>query len=141
LKDEEHMQLSDSLAIAASGMKAQGDRLRVVSENIANSSSTGRTPNEEPYRRKLVIFQNELDKELGISTVKANTRTNDMSSFNKKYEPTHPAADKQGYVLYPNVNSIVEMMDMREARRGYEANLSVVEVSKSMLSRTIDLLR
>ncbi len=135
------MQLSDSLAIASSGMKAQGDRLRVVSENIANADSTGKTPNEEPYRRKVVIFQNALDKELGISTVKVAKRTNDMSEFRKKYDPTHPAADAQGYVLYPNVNSIVEMMDMREARRGYEANLNVIEVSKSMLSRTLDLLR
>ncbi len=135
------MQLSDSLAIASSGMKAQGDRLRIVAENIANADSTGKTPNEEPYRRKVVIFQNALDKELGISTVKVAKRTNDMSEFRKKYDPTHPAADEKGYVLYPNVNSIVEMMDMREARRGYEANLNVIEVSKSMLSRTLDLLR
>ncbi len=135
------MQLSDSLAIAASGMKAQGDRLRAVSENIANADSTGKTANEEPYRRKLVIFQNVLDKELGVSTVKVGSRTHDMSEFRKKYDPTHPAADEKGYVSYPNVNSIVEMMDMREARRGYEANMNIVEVAKSMLSRTLDLLR
>ena len=135
------MQLSDSLAIAASGMKAQGDRLRVVAENIANADSTGKSPNEEPYRRKLVVFQNVLDKELGVSIVKVGERTHDMSAFRKKYDPTHPAADEHGYVLYPNVNSIVEMMDMRESRRGYEANMNVIEVAKSMLSRTIDLLR
>lgn len=135
------MQLSDTLAIASSGMKAQGDRLRVVAENIANADSTGRTPDEEPYRRKVVIFQNMLDKDLGINTVRVSSRRPDMSEFQKKYDPTHPAADEKGYVLYPNVNSIVEMMDMREARRGYEANLNVIEVSKSMLSRTLDLLR
>ena len=135
------MRLSDSLAIASSGMKAQGDRLRVVAENIANTDSTGKTPEEQPYRRKVVVFKNVMDKELGVSTVKVVSRTHDMSEFRKKYDPTHPAADAQGYVLYPNVNSIVEMMDMREARRGYEANLNVVEVSKSMLSRTIDLMR
>ncbi len=135
------MQLSDTLAIAASGMKAQGDRLRVVAENIANADSTGKTPNEEPYRRKLVVFQNALDKELGINTVKVGSRTHDMSEFRKKYDPTHPAADEKGYVLYPNVNNIVEMMDMRESRRGYEANMNVIEVSKAMLTRTIDLLR
>lgn len=135
------MQISDSLSIAAAGMKAQGDRLRVVSENIANADSTGKTPGEEPYRRKVVLFQNSLDKELGVNTVKVSARTHDMSDFRKKYDPSHPAADAQGYVLYPNVNSIVEMMDMREARRGYEANLNMIEVSKSMLSRTIDLLR
>ncbi len=135
------MQISDSLAIASSGMKAQGDRLRVVAENIANADSTGKTPGEEPYRRKMVLFKDTLDKELGVSTVKVSARTHDMSDFRKKYDPTHPAADAQGYVLYPNVNNIVEMMDMREARRGYEANLNMIEVSKSMLSRTIDLLR
>lgn len=135
------MPLSDTLAIASAGMKAQGDRLRVVAENIANADATGKTPNDLPYRRKVVIFQNALDKELGVSTVKVSERKSDMSAFNKKYDPSHPAADAQGYVLYPNVNPIVEMMDMREARRGYEANLNVVEMSKSMLSRTIDLLR
>ncbi len=135
------MQLSDSLAIASAGMKAQGDRLRVVAENIANADATGKTPDEAPYRRKLVIFQNTLDKEMGISKVTVSDRKFDMSEFRKKYDPSHPAADAQGYVQYPNVNSIVEMMDMREARRGYEANLNVIEMSKSMLSRTIDLLR
>jgi flagellar basal-body rod protein FlgC len=129
------------MAIASAGMKAQGDRLRVVAENIANVDATASTPNGQPYRRKLVVFQNALNKELGINTVQIAKRTFDMSAFRLKYDPTHPAANDQGYVQYPNVNSIVEMMDMREARRGYEANVNVVEVSKSMLSRTIDLLR
>ncbi len=135
------MQLADTLKIAASGMKAQGDRLRVVAENIANADSTGATPGSEPYRRKIVMFQNMLDKELGIKTVKVVKRAYDQSDFQKKFDPSHPAADEQGYVLYPNVNTIVEMMDMREARRGYEANLNMIEISKSMLTRTIDLLR
>lgn len=133
--------LGDTLKIAAAGMKAQGDRLRIIAENVANADSTSNVPGGEPYRRKVVIFQNVLDKELGVETVKIAKRTYDMSDFNKKYDPTHPAADEEGYVLYPNVNSIVEMMDMREARRGYEANLNVVEVSKAMLTRTLDLLR
>jgi flagellar basal-body rod protein FlgC len=135
------MQLADSMKIAAAGMKAQGDRLRVVSENIANADATASTPGGTPYRRKLVLFQNVLDKELGVSTVKVTQRGYDKSDFNKKYDPTHPAADEKGYVLYPNVNTIVEMMDMREARRGYEANLNVIEVSKAMLSRTLELLK
>ena len=135
------MQLSDTLKIAASGMKAQGDRLRVVAENIANADSTSATPGGEPYRRKVVMFQNVLDRELGIESVKVVKRTHDQSDFKKKFDPSHPAADEQGYVLYPNVNTIVEMMDMREARRGYEANLNMIEISKSMLTRTIDLLR
>lgn len=135
------MGLNDTLMISAAGMRAQGDRLRVVAENIANAQSTGETPGSEPYRRKVVLFQNALDKELGVNTVKVAKRTYDMSEFNKKYEPTHPAADEQGYVLYPNVNSIVEMMDMREARRGYEANLNVIESSKAMLIQTLNLLK
>jgi flagellar basal-body rod protein FlgC len=135
------MQLGDTLAIAAAGSKAQGDRLRVIAENIANADSVGRSPGELPYRRKTVVFQNVLDKELGIETVKVVKRGVDPSEFNKKYDPTHPAADEQGYYLQPNVNTMVEMVDMREARRGYEANLNVIEISKTMLARTLDLLR
>ncbi|NBX04349.1 MAG: flagellar basal body rod protein FlgC [Alphaproteobacteria bacterium] len=135
------MQISDSMAIAAAGMRAQGDRLRIVSENIANADATGSTPGADPYRRKVVTFENVLNKELGINTVKVTKRGFDNSQFNKKYDPTHPAADEQGYVLKPNVSTIVEMMDMREARRGYEANLNVIEVSKAMLARTLELLK
>ena len=133
--------LGDTLQIAAAGMQAQGKRLRVVSENIANADSTSTTPGGEPYRRKVVVFQNALDKQLGIDTVQVVKQTYDKSPFIKKYDPSHPAADAQGYVLYPNVNPIVEMMDMREARRGYEANLDMVTISKSMLSQTISLLQ
>lgn len=135
------MQLSDSLAIASAGMKAQGDRLRIVAENIANADATGTSPGAEPYRRKTVQFKNALDKELGIETVKVSKRGYDMSDFRMKYDPSHPAADEKGYIMLPNVSTIVEMMDMREARRGYEANMNVIEVSKSMLSRTLELLR
>jgi flagellar basal-body rod protein FlgC len=135
------MQLDDTLAIAASGMRAQGDRLRVVAENIANADATAESPGGLPYRRKTVLFKNVLDREMGVSKVEVAERGYDMSDFKKKYDPKHPAADEQGYVLLPNVSTLVEMMDMREARRAYEANMSVVEVSKSMLSRTIDLLR
>ena len=135
------MSIGDSLTIAAAGMKAQSDRLRVVAENIANQDSIGSKPGELPYRRKLVVFQNVLDKATGLETVKVVKRTFDMSEFDKKYQPSHPAADDQGYVLYPNVSSIVEMMDMREARRAYEANLGIIEVSKAMLNRTLELLR
>lgn len=135
------MQLNDSLKIAAAGMRAQSDRLRVVAENIANVDSTASTPGGEPYRRKTVTFGNVLNKELGIETVKVTKRGTDKSEFNRKYEPYHPAADAQGYVLYPNVNTIVETVDMKEARRAYEANLGVIEVSKTMMQRTLDLLR
>lgn len=135
------MALSDSMLISASGMRAQGDRLRVVAENIANAGSTAMTPGGEPYRRKVIFFQNVLDKEMGVTQVQVEKRGFDTSPFNLKYEPFHPAADAKGYVQYPNVNTIVEMMDMREARRGYEANLNVIEVSKAMLNQTLGLLR
>lgn len=135
------MQLSDTLKISAAGMKAQGDRLRIVAENIANADSTSETAGGDPYRRKTVQFKNVLDREMGLETVKVVRRGYDQSDFRKKYDPSHPAADKQGYVLLPNVSTLVEMIDMREARRGYEANLNVIEVSKAMLTRTLELLR
>jgi flagellar basal-body rod protein FlgC len=135
------MALTDTLQISAAGMRVQGDRLRVVAENIANAESTSTTPGGTPYRRKTISFENVLNKELGIQTVAISKRGVDMSPFNKKYDPSHPAADAQGYVQYPNVNTIVEMVDMREARRAYEANINVIEVSKSMLSQTLQLLK
>ena len=133
--------ISDTLIISAAGMRAQGDRLRVVAENIANADSTSTTPGGDPYRRKTVVFQNVLDRELQMQTVRVARRGYDMSPFQKKYDPGHPAADAEGYVLLPNISPIIEMMDMREARRGYEANLNVVEASKSMLTQTIQLLK
>lgn len=135
------MDLLTTMHVSASGMKAQSDRLRVVSENIANAESAGTRPGDTPYRRKTIAFKDSLDRELGIETVRVSRYGTDSSEFPKKYDPTHPAADEEGYVQMPNVNSITEMMDMREARRGYEANLSVIEASKSMLSQTIGLLR
>lgn len=135
------MSLADTLLISAAGMRAQGDRLRVVAENIANANSTALTPGGEPYRRKVVMFENVLDKEMGVEQVKVVKRGYDHSPFNLKYDPSHPAANAEGYVQYPNVNTIVEMMDMREARRGYEANLNVIEVSKALVNQTLALLR
>lgn len=135
------MSLTDSLLISASGMRAQSGRLRVIAENIANAQSTATTPGGEPYRRKVVFFQNVLDKHMGVEQVKITRRSYDNSEFNRKYDPNHPAADRDGYVLLPNVSTIAEMMDMREARRGYEANLNVIEVSKAMLNQTLALLR
>lgn len=135
------MDLLSTMHVSASGMKAQSDRLRIVSQNIANAESTGTRPGEDPYRRKTIAFKDKLDRELGLETVKVSRYGTDSRDFPLKYDPTHPAANEEGYVKMPNVNSITEMMDMREARRGYEANLSVIEASKSMLSQTINLLR
>jgi flagellar basal-body rod protein FlgC len=133
--------LINSLHIAASGMKAQSDRLRIVSENIANSESAGQFPGDQPYRRKVLSFKNQLDREMDVHLVKVNKYGVDQSAFQKKYNPGHPAADEAGYVEMPNVNPLVELMDMRESRRSYEANMNIVKVSKSMLMQTIGLLR
>ena len=129
-----------TLHIAAAGMKAQSSRLRVIGENIANASSTATTPGGDPYRRKMISFENVLDRNLGVNTVRVANYTYDKAEFGKRYDPTHPSAGEDGFVLLPNVNSLIEMADMREALRSYEANLSVVEASKSMLQKTIDLL-
>lgn len=134
------MELVKTLQISAAGMKAQATRLRVIGENIANASSTARDANGEPYRRKTVSFSNTLDRALGIHTVEVAGYGFDMSEFTKRYDPSHPAAGADGFVLLPNVNRLIEMADMREAMRSYEANLSVVEASKSMLRKTIELL-
>jgi len=130
-----------TLRISAAGMKAQGTRLRVVSENVANADSLPTQPGGMPYRRKVVTFRNELDRTIGVDTVRVNRVKTDQSEFQRRYDPSHPAADVDGYVLAPNVNSLVEMMDMREAQRSYEANLNVIKSSKTMLQSTIGLLR
>jgi flagellar basal-body rod protein FlgC len=122
-------------------MRAQGQRLRVISENLANADSTAQTPGGEPYRRKIMTFKNVLDRSINADMVRVNKIMPDSKDFELKYDPSHPAANAEGYVLRPNVNSLVEMSDMREAQRSYEANLSVIETSKAMLSRTIGLLR
>jgi len=133
--------LIKSSKISAAGLKAQAERLRVVSENLANANSTGKRADEDPFRRKTVTFANELDKVLGARMVKVKTVGTDKSDFIKRYEPGHPAADATGYVKYPNVNPLIELSDLREAQRSYEANLAAIEMSKAMLARTIDLLR
>lgn len=133
--------LNKSSLIAVAGMKAQAERMRVVSENLANADSLPTSPDAMPYRRKTVSFRNVLDKATGADVVKVNKIDVDRSEFQKKYDPKHPAADSSGYVLAPNVNPLIELMDMREAQRSYEANLDVVSVSKTMLSRTVDMLK
>lgn len=135
------MDLVNAMRVASSGMKAQSERLRVVAENIANADDTAATPGGTPYRRKTISFKNELDREMGIDVVKVNKFGVDNSEFNKKYDPSHPAADEDGYVLYPNVNPISEAIDAKEAQRGYEANLNIIEVSKDMISQTLRILQ
>jgi flagellar basal-body rod protein FlgC len=133
--------LSSSSEIAAKGMKAQATRLRVISENLANADSTSEVPGGEPYRRKLVTFRNALDKQLQADIVKVKRIYNDKSKLPSKYDPAHPGANAQGYVLQPNVNPLIEAADMKAAQRSYEANLNAIEAARGMTMRTVDLLK
>ena len=130
-----------SLKIAATGLHAQSARMRVIAENLANADSAGKTPEEEPYRRRIPTFKAVMDEEAGGQVPQIGRLSYDQSDFNMRFEPGHPAADEKGYVRYPNVNSLIETMDMREAQRTYEANLNVVTVTRQMLGRTLDILR
>lgn len=132
----------DAMTISSYGMRAQGERTRVISENIANASTGALTPDTDPYARKVITFKNSLDREHGHKTVKVEDITDDRrQEFPLKYMPDHPGADANGYVKMPNVSMLIEMNDMREAQRSYEANLGMVENSRTMMFRTIDLLR
>ncbi len=132
----------DALMISANGMRAQGTRIRVISENVANAETTGLTPGADPYTRQTISFKNELDREMGFHLVEVNDIGTDQETpFPLEFKPDHPAADEGGYVKMPNVNTMLEMMDVREAQRSYEANLGMIEQSRAMISRTIDLLR
>lgn len=133
--------LSTTLKVAASGLGAQSERLRVVSENLANAQSTGRTPGSDPYQRKTIAFSAELDRASGGSFVSVAAIARDHSAFPVEYAPGHEAADEAGYVRMPNVNVLLEMADMREANRSYEANLQVIKQARELISMTIDLMR
>jgi flagellar basal-body rod protein FlgC len=134
------MDFNTPLDIAYSGMTAEAARLKVISENLANADSTADAPGEDPYRRQVVTFTDVFNKAIGANEVKVGRTVNAGGAFGKKYEPGHPAADADGYVLTPNVDPITELMDMREAQRSYDANLNVIDAVKAMVSRTIDLL-
>jgi len=134
------MDFSKSMAVAASGMRAQTDRMKTIAENIANASSTSPVKGADPYRRKIATIHNDFDRELEANLVQSGKPIPDKSDFRSQYDPGNPNADKQGYVKLPNVDSLVEIMDMREAQRSYEADLSVMESTKQMLAKTVDLL-
>jgi flagellar basal-body rod protein FlgC len=135
------MDFLKSMAIAASGLRTQAGRMRVIAENIANADSTAKSPGADPYRRKIATFRAEVDRALDANVVGLGRVRTDASDFRTKYEPGHPSADANGYVKYPNVNSLVEMTDMREAQRSYEANLNVIGATRRMIQRTLDLLK
>ena len=133
--------LQASMRIAGSGMSANSARLRVTSENIANAQSTGATPGSDPYQRKTITFENVLDDVAGGDVVRVADVGTDQAPFTVEHDPGNPAADEKGFVKLPNVNLVLEMADMREANRGYEANLQVVKQSRDLISMTIDLLK
>jgi flagellar basal-body rod protein FlgC len=135
------MDFLKSMQIAASGLRAQTGRMQVIAENVANADSTAQRPGGDPYRRKIPTFRSEVDRALEANTVTMGKIRPDPTDFRTKYEPGHPAADQNGYVKYPNVNSLIELNDMREAQRSYEANLNVIGATRRMIQRTIDLLR
>ena len=135
------MDFLKSLVTAASGLTAQSGRMRVIAENIANADSTARTPDGDPYQRQIPTFRAALDRETQSRTVELGPVRPDRSDFRLRYDPSHPAANAEGYVKLPNVNRLVETMDMRNAQRSYEANLNVVQSTRQMISRTLEILR
>jgi len=135
------MDFIKSIAIAATGMRAQAGRMRIITENIANADSTAQAAGGDPYRRRIVTFRSELDRELGAHVVALGRVGSDTSGFRIKHEPDNPVADAQGNVKYPNVNTLVEMTDLRDAQRSYEANLNVITATRRMLQRTLDILK
>jgi flagellar basal-body rod protein FlgC len=135
------MDISKAMAVSARGMTAQTTRLRVIAENLANQDSTGSAPGADAYRRKTISFENRLDRALGTETVRVKRIDQDRGPLPLRFDPSNPAANAQGYVKTPNVNSFIEVMDMRDAQRAYSANLAVLEVSRGMLTRAIELLK
>ena len=130
-----------SMGIATSGLRAQAGRMRVISENIANADSTAQTAGGDPYRRKVPTFSSTLDRTLDARVVSLGRIRPDRAAFRIKNEPGNPAADAQGNVKYPNVNSLIEMTDMRDAQRSYEANLNIISATRRMIQRTLDILK
>jgi flagellar basal-body rod protein FlgC len=141
MADNDVSDFTRSMGIATSGLRAQAGRMRVISENIANADSTASTAGGDPYRRKVPTFVNQLDRVLDARTVSLGKVKPDQSDFRSKYEPSNPAADANGYVKYPNVNPLVEMTDMRDAQRSYEANLNIISATRRMIQRTLDILK
>ena len=129
------------MKIAAAGLRAQSGRMRVIAENLANADSVARSKDGDPYRRKISTFKLEFDREIGTKIIKNGRIAKDKSDFGSRFEPGHPAANDKGFVKTPNVNTLIETMDMREAQRSYEANLNVITSSRRMLARTLDILR
>ena len=127
--------------IAISGMQAQSERLKVLAQNIANAEVTGKTPDEDPYRRKIIFFKNEYDADAKTVLLKVDSTSEDTSEFELRYLPYHPAADYQGFVKYPNVNKIIEVADIKEVQSSFEANAASLEITKSNQVKILELMR
>ncbi|AXB75337.1 flagellar basal body rod protein FlgC [Novosphingobium sp. P6W] len=134
-------ELGNSIDVSASGLRAQALRMRVIAENLANSDSVAKTPEGDPYRRRVATFAAEVDRASGATQVSVKSIEADKSAFGRVYQPGNPAADGQGYVEQPNVNPVIEAADMKAAQRSYEANLNAIESARGMTMRTIDLLK
>jgi flagellar basal-body rod protein FlgC len=135
------MDLKNSIGVSASGLHAQSLRMRVIAENLANADSVAKTPGGTPYRRRVATFQSQVDRATGATMVKVDSIVGDKSDFARVYQPGNPAADGQGYVQQPNVNSLIETADMKAAQRSYEANLSAIEAARDLTMRTLDLIK
>jgi flagellar basal-body rod protein FlgC len=134
-------ELMSAMTAAATGLRAQTVRIRISAENLANADTTASTPGGDPYRRKAPVFRTFYDREVGVDTVKVTGARLDQTPFPEKYDPSHPAADARGYVKMSNVSSLIEMADLREAQRAYEANLNVIESSRAMMLGVVGLLK
>jgi flagellar basal-body rod protein FlgC len=135
------MDLQKAMIISASGLRAQSVRMRIISENIANADSVASEPGADPYRRKLVTFQSELDRQMGVETVETGRVKYDQKDFDKRFDPGNPAADADGYIKVSNVNALIEAMDLQQAERSYQSNLNALEGSRRMATLTLELLR
>ncbi|GIX18075.1 MAG: flagellar basal-body rod protein FlgC [Rhodothalassiaceae bacterium] len=135
------MELQKAMAVSVAGLKAQSLRMRVIAENIANQDSEATAPGVDPYRRKRIIFKNELDRALGVEKVTVQKVVVDQKPFQRRYDPGHPGAGPDGFVTVTNVEGMIETMDLQQAQRSYQANLNAIEAAKAMMRRTLDLLR
>ena len=135
------MNFSDTIGISAAGMQVQSKRLQVAAENLANAETTGTSPGSDAYRRKTITFKEMLDRSTGVSAVAVREIGQDQSDFEMRYDPSHPAADAKGMVKMPNVDTMTEILNTHEAQHSYEANLNTMQITRSMLTRTINLMK
>ncbi len=132
--------ISTGMQISAAGLKAQSGRLRIIAENLANAESTSTIAGGDPYRRQIPVFSTSLNREIGTQIVDLSNIQQDQTPFTLEYDPGHPGANNEGYIKLPNVNPLIEMMDLREAQRSYEANLGAMDLMRSMANATLQIL-